>query len=158
MSTLVVLIYTNMEQLKKEDIFETRINDLGKLYIRKFSILVRAVIFAGIFISLIHISSTIVRYLLLKPYNFQPGSHDWWDYKLYPYYTLVYCILLYSQLYFYWQTTKYLQRGLMFNDEQTFNKAFRSLFRYALLGLISVSLSILSYGSELYGYLKDYFK
>lgn len=147
-----------MDQKINDDIFETRVNQLGKIYIRKFALLVRAFILIGIVISLIHISSTILRYLLLKPYRFQPGSHDYWDYTLYPYYTVIHCGLFFSQLFFYWQTTKYFRKGLQFNDEQIFNKAFRSLFRYALFGVITLSLSILSYGSELYGYLTDYFK
>jgi hypothetical protein len=61
-------------------------------------------------------------------------------------------------LYFCWHVTGYLRKGLNHNDEYTFNKAFQGGCRYSLWGMAPVPLSLLSYGFELFWYVKHYLK
>jgi hypothetical protein len=144
------------DQPAQQDLFEIKLTASGKIYIRKFAIIARIIILVGIIISFIHIASTVMWQINLEKYDLGKNSDLWLEYKVLPYYTLVYCILFYSQMYFYWQATKFLRKGLQYNDEKTFNKAFRSLFRYVVFGVASILLSALSYGFELYRYIKDY--
>lgn len=145
-----------MDQTTQDHLFDVKVNASGKLYLRKFAGIARAIILVGLFISLIHLSSTVLRHLTYKSYDLSGNRELWLEYQLLPYYTAIYCILFYPQMYFYWQTTKYLRKGLECNDEETFNKAFRSLYRYAVFGIATVLLSVLSYGFELYEFIKYY--
>lgn len=145
-----------MDPTEQKDLFDVKLSASGKFYIRKFAIVARIIILIGLIISFIHIASTVIRYI-----NFDPSLYAKYEYlslenKLLPYYTAFYCILFYPQMYFYWQVTKYLRRGLDFNDDESFNKAFHALFRYSVFGVASILLSSLSYGFELFIYIKYY--
>ena len=148
-----------MEPTEPRDLFDVKINSSGKYYLRKFASVIRIVILAGIFVSCIHIASSVLWLLeIKKKYPPVAGTDTWIEYKTLPFYLLVYCALLYPQLFFYWRATKFIRMGLKNSDENTFNKAFRYLLRHAVLALASVLLSTLSYGFELYGYIKNYLK
>jgi len=142
-----------------EDLFDVKINSSGKYYFRKYAVVVRAIILAGILLSIIHIASSVLWLLVIRrDYPPEKGTDLWFEYKILPFYVLFYCILLYPQLFFYWRATKFIRLGLKNHDEDAFNNAFRNLFRYAVMALGSVLLSFLSYGFELYMYIKDYLK
>jgi hypothetical protein len=145
-----------MEQTEQQDLFDIKISASAKVYIKKFAVITRIIIFVGIIISFIHIATSVLWLISLEKYTLVKGSDLWIEYKIMPYYTAFYCILFYPQLYFYWQATKYLRKGSKYSDEKTFNKAFKSLFWYAIFGVGSILLSTLSYGFELYRYIKDY--
>jgi hypothetical protein len=145
-----------MGPTEQKDLFDIKLSASGKFYIRKFAIVARIIILTGLIISFIHIASTMIRYISFDSSLYAKYEYLSLENKLLPYYTAIYCILFYPQMYFYWQVTKYLRKGLDFNDDETFNKAFRALFRYSVFGLSSVLLSSLSYGFELFIFIKYY--
>jgi len=145
-----------MEQPEQNDLFEIRLTPWGKYYIRRFAAIARMIILAGILISFIHIASTVIGYIIFKPSQYAGYKYLLLENRLMPYYMALYCMLFYPQMYFYWQATKYLKRSLDFNDEDAFNKSFRSLFRSSVFGIASVLLSLLSYGAELFIYIIYY--
>ncbi|HEY6506241.1 MAG TPA: hypothetical protein VIZ28_19830 [Chitinophagaceae bacterium] len=145
-----------MEQTEGKDLFEIKLNDPGKMYIRKFAVLARVMILVGLFISLIHITSTVLRYTSFDPELYANYKYYLLEHKFLPYYTVIYCLLFYPQMYTYWQVTKCLRKGLNYNDEAVFNKAFQALFRYSVFGVILMALSVLSYGFELFVFIKYY--
>jgi|SRR5688572_8380834 len=144
-----------MEQARQQELFEIKINESGKIFILKFAALARIIIVIGIIISFIHIASSAIWYI-----TFDPTISNIDPYRLLnrflPYYITFYCLFFYPQIYFYWQVTKYFRKGLKYNDEQTFNKAFRSLVRFSAFGIASMILSSLFYGFELFIFIKYY--
>lgn len=147
-----------MDQPPQQDLFDIKLTVSGKTYIRKFAILARTLILLSIIISFFHIASTAFWILELRKFDLVRGTDLWIEYTFMPYYIVAYCVLFYPQVYFYWQATKFLKKGVNYNDEESFNKAFRSLFIYAVFGIILLLLSSLSYGFELYRFVKDYLK
>jgi len=145
-----------MEQTGQKDLFEIKLNESGRIFILKFAFLARIIIVLGIIISLIHIASTVIRYIIFDPSVYSSYPYLLLENSFLPYYTVFYCILFYTQMYFYWQLTKYLRKGLKYKDEQMFNRAFRSLFRFSAFGVASMILSLLSYGFELFVFIKYY--
>lgn len=145
-----------MEQTGKQDLFEIKLNDSGKLYIRKFAVIARIAIVIGIIISFIHIATTVMWYTNYAPLVDNRDSYFLLEYRFLPYYIVFYCLLFYPQMYLYWQVTKYLRNGLKDINEQTFNKAFRSLFKFSVFGVASLLLSSLFYGFELFVFIKRY--
>lgn len=144
-----------MEEAGQKDLFDLRVSSSSKNHIRRFASIARISVLAGLLISFIHIASTVIRYKI-----FDLGA-DYTDYpylvlenRLLPVYTIIYCLLFYPQMYLYWQVTRLLKKGMNYEDEQSFNKAFGTLYRYALLGLMLLILSILSYGFELFVFIK----
>jgi len=145
-----------MDQTVQNDLFEVRVTRAGKYYIRKFAIIARIIILIGILISLVHVATTVISYIIFDPSKYTGYKYLLLEIRLLPYYTVLFCILFYPQLYYYWKVAKYLQEGLNLNDDDTFNKAFRSLFRYAVFGIASAFLSLLFYGLELLIYVIYY--
>ena len=145
-----------MEEAEQQNLFDVKLSATGRYYIRRFAVLARIIILFGLIISGIHIASTVIAYVkfdpnLLKKYKLLVLQN-----KISPYYTFVYCLLFYPQMYFYWQVTRYLKKGLIYNDEETFNKAFHSLFRFSVFGLGSIVLSLGAYVLELLIFIKEY--
>ena len=143
-----------MEPTEQRELFDIKLTASGKLYIRKFAVLARTIILLGLVISFIHIATTVISYIKFDPSLYAKYKLLVLENKLLPYYTLVYCLLFYPQMYFYWQVTKCLKKGLNYNDEETFNRGFHALFRYSILGVASMALSSLFYGFELYYSIK----
>ena len=145
-----------MQEYKMADLFEIKLNASGKIYIRKFVIFSRLIILIGIVISLIHIASALIRYFTLDVSTYENFKYLLLEQKLLPYYTAFYCLLFYPQMYLYWKVTRHLNEGLNYNDEETFNKAFHAFFRYSIFGVASLLLSLISYGFELFVFIKYY--
>jgi hypothetical protein len=145
-----------MEPTETNDLFGIRVNASGKLYIRKFAFFARLMILIAIIISLIHVASTLTRYFVLDPAIYSDYKYLQLEHQLMPYYTAFYCLLFYPQMYLYWQVTRYFKKGMNYNDEETFNKAFQALSRYSVLGVASLILSSISYGFELFVFIKYY--
>jgi hypothetical protein len=143
-----------MDQPPQQDLFDIKITASGKLYIRKFAIITRIIILIALIISGIHIATTAIAYIKFDPSLYAKYKLLVLENKLLPYYTFGYCLLFYPQMYFYWQATRYLKKGLNYNDEETFNKAFRALFLYSVFGVASIALSSLFYTFELYYSIK----
>jgi hypothetical protein len=145
-----------MELPVQKDLFELKISPSAKIHIRRFALIARISIVIGLLISFIHIASTVIRYRIFDTADYADYPYLLLENRLLPFYTIIYCLLFYPQIYLYWQVTHLLKKGLKYDDEQTFNKAFGALSRYALLGLILMVLSILSYGFELFVFIKYY--
>ena len=145
-----------MDQTGQNDLFEIRVTPSGKYYIRRFAIIARIIIIISILISFIHIATAVVALIIFKPSQYASYKYLLLGTRLLPYYTVVFCIVLYLQMYSYWQVTKYLRKGLELNDEDRFNKAFESLYKYSLFGIVLALLSFLSYGFELFTYIIYY--
>jgi len=145
-----------MSNAIQDDLFEIKITGSGKYYIYKFASIAKLVILVSVLISLIHVATTVVGLLIFKPDRYAGYKYLLMERRLLPYYTVIFCIVLYLQLYFYWQVTRHLRVGVALNDEEKFNKAFQLLFRYSAFGLVSVLLSLFYYGFELFTYIIYY--
>jgi hypothetical protein len=145
-----------MEPQANDDLFRIRINATAKPYINRFAFMVRIIILIGIVITFIHIASSTLWLLQMKKFDLVPGSARWYEYKILPYYVVIHCLLFYIYAFFYWQASKFLRKGIKYDSEEMFNKAFKSLFRYAAFAIVSLILSTISYGYELYVFIKDY--
>ena len=145
-----------MVQTETHDLFEIKLSASGKTYLRKFAFFTRLMILIGIVISLIHIASTLARHFTIDVSVYDNYEYLLIEHKLLPYYTAFYCLLFYPQMYLYWQVARYLKKGLNYNDEETFNKAFHALLRYSVFGVASLLLSLISYGFELFTLIKYY--
>ena len=145
-----------MEQTEDQHLFDIKLTASGKNYLRKFAVNTRMIIVCALVVVLVNV--TVVTIVLLRV---EPPLNDndlVLQHKLLPYYTALYCILNFPLLYLYWQVTTFLRKGINHNDEETLNKAFASWYRYSLIGVASVMLSLLNYGFELYWYVKHYLK
>lgn len=147
-----------MTEVRSDDLFDLKLNAYGITYIRKFAVWARLFILIGVVISLVHITSTIAHYFIFDAASYVGFDYLIWEHKLLPYYTVCYCLLFYPQMHLYWQVTRFFKKGLNYNDEKSFNEAFRVLFRSTAFGLASFLLSLISYGFELFVLFKYYVK
>jgi hypothetical protein len=67
-----------------------------------------------------------------------------------PYYITVSSILAFLSLYYYWQLTRRLIKGINSENAAVFNSSFESLYRYSLYGLMTSSFSLLFHFFDFY--------
>lgn len=145
-----------MAEDKEISLFQLKLNTSGKIYVRKFAFFSRIIILISIVITLVHIASTVIRYFTLDPSVYDNYEYLQLENTLLPYYTALYCLVFFLQMYLYWQATRHLKKGLNYDDEDTFNKAFHTLFRYSVVGVISLLMSLVFYGFDLFVFVKYY--
>lgn len=137
-----------------QELFEIKLNSEARSNLRRFTIVARWVILAGIGISLVHIISTVFHHIDYSNYDLENYPLLKAEYKFLPYYTALYCILFYSQLYCYWKAARLIRKALRYSSTEIMTSAFRSLWKYAAFTLATVLLSFASYGFELFRLIK----
>lgn len=145
-----------MEQTEGKDLFDIKLTTSGKTYIRKFAGVVRVAIFIGIIISLIYLTWAVIRTSRITSIVFEGDKLLRFQYKILPVYTAVHSILFFFQIYYYWKVSRYLSKGIGYNDEVTFNRSFMALYRNAVFGIITLILSLTMALFELYFEIKYY--
>jgi len=145
-----------MDQSPQQNLFDVKLNDPGKLYIRKFAVAARILILIGVLISLIFITGTIIRTVKVDPSIFANNKPLRLQHRIFPFYTVVYSILVFLQLYFYWKVSRCLSRGVNYNNELMFNESFAALYRNALFGIATLFLALLMNAFDLYLAAKYY--
>lgn len=128
---------------RKEDLFDIRLNATGRVYALKFySIAGYSVILGGLII-LITIGETIIR-LAKEPRMLSSGAGLMgFVNSIYPYYSFVHAILASLLLYYYGITGRYLKAGINYNNEESFNLAFKALFLSTVFAVVNFALTIL---------------
>jgi hypothetical protein len=145
-----------MEQTGQTDLFDIKLTASGKLYIRKFVTISRAVILMGIILLLVHLASSIIRLIKYDPAIFAKNKLLLLDHKILPYYLLIYTFLFLLQFYYYWKTGSYLKKAIDYNDETVFNNSLTALYRYAVSGLFIFILVFLRSLFDLYFVIQYY--
>jgi len=143
-----------MEQTEGQGLFDSKLNESGKMYIRKFAAATRIVLFLGILLSLGHLTGSIIR---LAKYDLSRFSNDkilQLEYRIMPFYWPVHVVLALMQLYYYWKLGKNLRKGADYNDETAFNEAFSALYRNAVLAIILFVMTLVVNYLDLYNVIK----
>lgn len=131
-----------MEQAEQENLFEAKVNDTGRMYIRKFASIIKPVLLLGIIISLLRLAEEYIHAIKADPAIYRYNSLLSFENSLLPYYMTVHTIVFFFQVYFYWKTSRLLLRGINEDSEADLNNAFKALFQNAFYGLISLILSL----------------
>lgn len=145
-----------MYEAEPKDLFETRLNSTGKLYIRKFATLVRYIILLSIIISSLNIIAATVEAIKIDIGIYAGNKLLLLRHKISPFYTAVYFILFAFQIYYYWMVTRYLSRGIKYNDETEFNQSFQALYHHAFFGALTLGLALLMNIFDFYLFTKFY--
>ena len=133
-----------MESQQESSLFEIRLNETGQRYIRKFCRLVIPVLIFLIVTMVINLLVT-VKYLLL---NFSPGGSSIRipvAMRVTPYFSMVTAIINFLAVIYYIRFANSLKRSLAKNDEQMFNMSFRHISQNALLFLVTLILTFLTW-------------
>jgi hypothetical protein len=125
-----------MDITVQKDLFGISISDSGKLYIRKFATVVRIVIFLGIILSVIHIAQVIIYAIKVNPAIYRHDSFLLFEHNIMPYYTAIYSILFFLQLYYYWKISNVLTRVINEGNDNLLNESFAALYHFAIYGMI----------------------
>ena len=130
-----------MESQPESSLFEIRVNETGKIYIRKF---LRLIVPGLIFFLLTFIISLCmsVKYILLSYDNTGLGKIPLSLRASYSFSGLTSIVNLLAII-FYMRFAKALKNGLAKNDEQLFNRSFRYLSTNALLFLVTMIMTLL---------------
>lgn len=144
-----------MEQTEEQALFDSKLNESGKKYIRKFAAATRILLLIGVLFSLVVLTADIVRMFRFESVAF-PDKLVRFYYKTYPFYSIVYVVVFLSQLLLYWRAGKYLLKGADVNDETAFNESFAILYRNAVVGIVGFAISLLVSVFDLYIFLKYY--
>lgn len=142
-----------MEQTEEQTLFDSKLNETGKKYIRKFAAATRTLLLFGILLSLVFLATNIARMVKIDTDVFLNKAVGLY-YKIYPFYSLIYIVVFFSQTYLYWRAGKYLLKGVDFTDESAFNESFAILYRNAVLGIVGLAFSLVVYTFDLYLFIK----
>ncbi|MBL7745003.1 MAG: hypothetical protein JNN00_16130 [Chitinophagaceae bacterium] len=145
-----------MEQTGQQELFEIRLNASGKHYIRRFAGVVRVIILISIIISLLYIVSTLIEVIKLDHSIYSGNKLLLFRRTVTPFYVVVYLALFAMQIYYYWKMTRSALKGVDYNDEEEFNRSFRSLYRHAIFGALTLGFSILLGFFDFYLMIKYY--
>jgi hypothetical protein len=145
-----------MEQTEPNDLFETKLNAEGKLYIRKFASVVEAVIILGILLSAINIVIEVIRAVKVNLSIFSQDKLLLWEYRIYPFYMFASITLFVLQLYYYRKLSRHMEKGIQYSNDVLFNRSFYFLYRYAMIGLVGFILAIIMNSLDLYWHIHHY--
>ena len=123
-------------------LFENKLSEEGIRYIRKFLRIVKFVLLIGILISALSMASGV--YYKLKD-RFDYSLFDYWQglyFKFFPFYQWFHSILFLVQIYFYWKISQQFTAALKYENEISFNQAFRYLYINAIWALITMSVGL----------------
>ena len=123
-------------------LFENKLSEEGTRHLRKFLKLVRFILLIGILISALSITSGI--YSRVNS-SFDYSSLGYWHglyLKIFPFYQFCYSMLFLTQIYFYWKISQQFANALKYDNEISFNQAFRYLYLNAIWALITMSLGL----------------
>jgi hypothetical protein len=127
----------------ESDIFQIRLNEEGKKFIRKFASISYTMMVLVLFGSVISIFWNI-KMLIKGNASFETSLYN----KIYPYVNLLAAVLAIASNFYYLRFPQALLRSIKNNDEFGANKAFKLLFRGALIFL---SWLIVSSGQIVWG-------
>jgi hypothetical protein len=147
-----------MEQTEGQGLFDSKLNETGKMYIRKFAAATRWLLLLGILLAIVHVTISIIRLAYYDVSRFS-GDKVWqFEYRILPFYSLTYTTLALLQLYYYWKVGKELKKGADYNDETALNNAFMALYRNAVYAVILFVMAFLMNLLDLYGIIKIYIR
>jgi hypothetical protein len=145
-----------MEHPENSDLFDVHINPEGKMYIRKLAVVVKGVFLVGFILSLLGIVEMIIRFTRVSSSYFKGGGLLGFQIRIYPVYILIYSVLFFMQLYYYRRASVLLVEGVDYSDDRRFNEAFNVLYRNAVAGIITLSLSLVMNLFDFYLIMKYY--
>lgn len=124
------------EKSSQDDLFEIKIDETGKAYIRRLvKIAIACFIFSMIWGSIVIMWSIRDAYLY-RDYEVS-GKNTFFLYRMQPYIVIVLNILMVLGNYFYVKFFRRLKSGIDTNDSALFNKAFTHLITNAFLFIVS---------------------
>lgn len=138
-----------MELQEGTSLFEIRLNETGQNYIRKFCRLITPVLIFLILTLVINLCVS-VKYILLNIDTDSRGPiRIPLAVKATPYFTIVTSVINFAAVIFYVRFAHSLKRSLAKNDEWMFNESFRYLSQNALLFLVTLITTFLTWGWSL---------
>jgi uncharacterized membrane protein YcgQ (UPF0703/DUF1980 family) len=145
-----------MESQPESSLFEIRVNENGKSYIRKFlKLIVPGLIFFGLTFIIGLFAS--VRYIILS-YSTTNSLKIPLTVRVTYFFEVLTSVVNLLAIIFYMRFAYALKKGLAKNDEELFNRSFRYLSRNALLFLVTMIMTLLIWSwSSLGGWLLDNF-
>src|ERR1700751_6408031 len=100
-----------MEQTGEKGLFEMKVSDSGKIFIRKFVSLVRPIILLSILISLLTLAGVLIHAIKIDPRIYGNQSLLLFEHNIMPYYMTIYTMVLFANLYYYWKTAGLLTKA-----------------------------------------------
>jgi hypothetical protein len=126
-----------MIQEEESNVFQVRLNDLGKKYIQKFAaisyIMLVLVIFGSVITVYWDIKILVMRASLSN--NYRGFTRTLYD-TAYPYISMIYSVLAVLANIYYLRFPGILLRSIIIKDEFGANQAFKSLFTGAIIFLL----------------------
>lgn len=120
----------------ESDLFEIRINEQGKKFIRRFVAISYTIMVLVFFESAISIYWTI-RILVTKPADVAYSEYLTTLYdRVYPYLSILFSLMAVVSNFYYIRFPRVLLRSIELNDESGANRAFNLLFKGALIFLL----------------------
>jgi len=144
-----------METLTTTDLFQLTVSNSAKESIRKFANIVRVLILAGGAVAFITLLYILIRILYFSPL-IKGNSLLQLENAVYIIFSFTYVALFITQLIIYRRLARNLVSAVNNNDESCLNKAFKSLYSFSILAIISFTSSILIGIIEIYVSIKYY--
>jgi hypothetical protein len=139
-----------MEPQPESSLFEIRVNENGKNYIRKFCRLIIPMLIFLILTMAINLF-VIVKYLLLNINMGGKSSRITLITRGLPYFSILTAIINFVAVIYYVRFANSLKFSLAKNDEPMFNESFRHLSRNALFFLVTLIMTFLTWCWSLAG-------
>lgn len=131
-----------MEQDLQRNLFGIQVTPNGEASIRKFASVVKIIIALSAAICLLVASVEIIRVWRSYGNEYDAGGLLQFRTRILPFYAIVYIVIFSLDIYFYWKVAHYFTTGINLQDETTFNKAFDFLYRYAIVGVCGLAISL----------------
>lgn len=130
-----------MNDENHNDLFDIKVTEVSKKYIRKIYPLGLAAFILGITFTLINILISI--YFLRTQKGLFDNSFKGIFFSVYPFYSIVYSVLSIVGNYFYFTFLRKIKRSIINADEQSYNLSFKYAYINVLFYVVVMGLSMI---------------
>ena len=123
------------------DLFEIKINEGSKRFIRKAYPLVSISFLINSLLCVVFVCLSI--YSLIEYRRTDDGTLLQWYLFLYPFYTIMHAIIATVGVYYYFLFNRRMKQSIINSDEVAFNSSFKYLYRNVVLFIISLIMAFL---------------
>jgi len=139
-----------MDAQPNEDFFELTVSQEGSARIIRLYKIVKWIFAATIFLSLVFLTMSYLRYIFFKRYEQDSDYLLQLEGNIYPIYSIIWNILWIVQVYCYFHFTRLCKKAIELRHAELFNASFKWLLRSAVLFLVVLAIEFVVSTFQIY--------
>jgi hypothetical protein len=127
-----------MDTIPENNLFEITLSQEGASWLLRIYKITRWVFILGICLSVLHLTSVVLRYLFYIRYQADNNLLSIFHTKVFPFFEAVGVIVSFIQIYYYVTFSRTCKKGIEGQQADTFNDSFKWLYKHSVIAFILV--------------------